>query len=216
MRPLIFLSYSLGRFLGRIRTGGARQTAPPPSRVPHRPERCHRPLREGGTTPGLAIPATPPAVSRPYVAPGHVPSDSAETLRGAVWVIDGDSIIIKKRELRLYGIDAPEIDHPFGKQAKWALLKLCKGQEIRADLMCQDHFDRTVARCFLPDGRDLSAEMVKLGLAIDWAKFSGGRYRPYEVADARKRLWLADARQNGRMHVWHAYEARLGRGRLSS
>ena len=150
-----------------------------------------------------------PATAPPVRSFTHnFPATGLETLCGPVWVIDGDSIIIKKREMRLFGIDAPEINHPFGKQAKWALHKLCKGQEVRADIICQDHYGRTVARCFLPDGRDLSAEMVKLGLAIDWAKFSGGRYRPFEVEDARKRMWLADARQKGRMHVWDAYDAR--------
>jgi endonuclease YncB( thermonuclease family) len=47
------------------------------------------------------------------------------------------------------------------------------------------------------DGRDFSAEMVKAGFAIDWPKFSGGRYRHLESLDARKRMWRADARQKG-------------------
>lgn len=55
----------------------------------------------------------------------------------------------------------------------------------------------------------LKAElMVKQGLAIDWPKFSGGAYRYLEVPDARKKMWLADARQKGRMHVWEKFEAR--------
>lgn len=72
----------------------------------------------------------------------------------------------------------------------------------------KDSYERTVAKCTRPDGRDLSAEMVKLGMAIDWPKFSGGIYRALETPDARKKLWLADARQKGRMHVWEQYEAK--------
>ncbi len=72
----------------------------------------------------------------------------------------------------------------------------------------QDAHGRTVAKCYLEDGRDLSAEMVKLGLAIDWPKFSNGKYRSLEVPDVRKKLWLADARQKGRMHVWEKFEAK--------
>lgn len=60
----------------------------------------------------------------------------------------------------------------------------------------------------MPDGRDLSGEMVKIGMAIDWPKFSGGIYRALETPDARKKLWLATARQQGRMHVWDQFEAR--------
>ena len=129
-------------------------------------------------------------------------------LIGPAWVTDGDTIKIKKREIRLFGIDAPEMNHPYGKKAKWALHGLCKGHQIRAEITDEDAHGRAVAKCFLPDGRDLSAEMVKLGLAIDWPKFSGGAYAALETADARKKLFLADARQKGRMHVWEKYEAK--------
>ena len=128
-------------------------------------------------------------------------------LSGRAYVLDGDSLRIRNTEIRLFGIDAPELNHPYGQNAKWALIALCKGQIIRAEIDHIDHFDRTVARCRLNDGRDLSAEMVKLGLAIDWPKFSGGEYRALEVPNARTKMWLADARQKGRMHVWEAYEA---------
>lgn len=87
------------------------------------------------------------------------------------------------------------------------MVSLCKGQVIRAEVTEQDNHGRTVAKCYLPDGSDLSAEMVKLGMAIDWPKFSCGVYQKFEVRDVRKKLWLADARQKGRMHVWEKFEA---------
>ncbi|SDY31844.1 nuclease homologue [Jannaschia faecimaris] len=59
------------------------------------------------------------------------------------------------------------MNHPHGNNAKWALIHMCKGQKIRAEVPQKDVHDRTVARCYLPDGRDLSAEMVKAGFAID-------------------------------------------------
>lgn len=122
--------------------------------------------------------------------------------------MDGDTITIQKTQIRLFGIDAPEMNHPYGKTAKWALVALCKGKQVRAEIGETDVHGRTVARCYLPDGRDLSAEMVKIGLAIDWPKYSGGGYRALETPDARKKLWLADARQKGRLHVWEKYEAK--------
>lgn len=130
------------------------------------------------------------------------------TLTGPAWVTDGDTVKIKNTQVRLFGIDAPELNHPYGQKAKWALHRLCKGQTVRAEITDEDDYGRTVARCYLSDGRDLSAEMVKQGLAIDWPKFSGGKYQHLETCDARKRLFLADARQNGRMHVWEKFEAR--------
>lgn len=132
-------------------------------------------------------------------------------LEGLAYVTDGDTITIQKTQVRLYGIDAPEIHHPYGKKAKWAMVHLCKGHSIRAEVTDEDDHGRTVAKCFLPDGRDLSEEMVKLGLAIDWPKFSGGKYRNLEVTGIRKKLWLADARQKGRMHVWEKFDAQKNR-----
>jgi micrococcal nuclease len=121
------------------------------------------------------------------------------TLKGRCWVIDGDTIVIDKVHIRLTGIDAPELDHPWGQKAKFALVGLCKGQTITAITDGTVSHDRAVAQCFLPDGRDLSAEMVKLGHAIDWAKHSGGHYRALEVPGVRQKLWRATLRQQGRM-----------------
>lgn len=131
-------------------------------------------------------------------------------LTGAAYVTDGDTIKINKTQVRLFGIDAPEMNHPYGKKAKWALHKLCKDQIVRAEITDVDDHGRTVAHCYLQDGRDLSAEMVKQGLAIDWPKFSGGKYRDLETSDARKKLFLADARQKGRMQIWEKFEAKQG------
>ena len=61
-----------------------------------------------------------------------------ESLRGRCYVVDGDTITIGKTNIRLCGIDAPEMDQPFGKNAKWALFNLCNGHEIKAEFA--DHF----------------------------------------------------------------------------
>jgi len=141
-----------------------------------------------------------------------MPQPATSILQGFAYVVDGDTLTINKTQIRLFGIDAPEMNHPYGKNAKWALVGLCKGQVVKAEITEKDAYGRTVAKCYLQDGRDLSAEMVKLGLAIDWAKFSGGQYRSLEVPDVRKKLWLADARQKGRMDVWERFEANQTKG----
>lgn len=151
--------------------------------------------------------------------PGKLYNSSIEGMRtlskgvvliGRAYVVDGDTLTIQNTQVRLFGVDAPELDHPYGKNAKGALLSLCKGHDVRAEIIAQDAHGRTVARCYLADGRDLSAEMVKLGLAIDWAKFSNGQYRSLELPGVRKKLWLADARQKGRMDIWEKYAAKKG------
>ncbi len=140
-----------------------------------------------------------PREMRVVVPLPHQPAPVAPILRGPAWVVDGDTIIVEKTSIRLAGIDAPELDHPFGQQAKWALVKLCKGQTVTVRFKPELSYDRQVAECFLPDGRDLAAEMVKLGLALDWPKFSGGKYRHLEPEGVRKKLWRASLRQGGLM-----------------
>lgn len=144
---------------------------------------------------------------KPFDSERSRPSDK-RSVKGRAWVIAGDTVVIDRLQIRLFGLDAPEINHPFGQKAKWALVRLCKGQALLAEVTDVDVHGRTVARCFRPDGRDLSAEMVKMGLAIDWPKYSGGAYPAMECAGVRRRLWLADARQKGRMHVWREFEPR--------
>ncbi len=144
---------------------------------------------------------------QPFDARTSKPVAPGPALRGPAYVVDGDTVVVRKTQIRLFGIDAPEMDHPYGKQAKWALVSLCRGQSVTVEFVAQDSYGRTVGRCYLQDGRDLSAEMVKLGMAIDWPKYSGGRYRCFETVDARKKLWLAAARQKGHMYVWERYEA---------
>ncbi len=152
----------------------------------------------------LSPPARPDDACVPALTPApeatpQVPAPGQAEIRGKCYVVDGDTITIAGKNIRLFGIDAPEMDHPYGKPAKWALYRLTRDSEVRAVVQADDHHGRIVATCFLPDGRDLSAEMVRAGMAIDWKKYSGGAYRHLEPADARRKLWRADARQNGRM-----------------
>ena len=121
-----------------------------------------------------------------------------EKLCGYCHVIDGDTIVINKIKIRLAGIDAPELHHPWGKKSKWAVIHMCKGKKITAILEGHSSHDRVVATCYLPDGRDIAEELVKAGLAIDWPKFSGEKYRQFEPPGIRKKLWRADARQKGK------------------
>ena len=120
-------------------------------------------------------------------------------LKGRCYVIDGDTIVIGDVRIRIAGIDAPELDHPWGKKSKWAVVNMCKGQIVAAHIRDELSYGRVVATCYLQDGRDIAAELVKCGLALDWPKYSGGKYRHLEPPDARRKLWRADARQKGRM-----------------
>lgn len=122
-------------------------------------------------------------------------------LEGRCHVIDGDTIVIDGTHVRLAGIDAPELDQPYGQKAKFALIALCKGKRVKAILTDDMTYERVVAKCLLPDGTDLSAALVTQGLALDWAKFSGGAYRHLEPQGVRKKLWRVDAKHKGRLKM---------------
>jgi endonuclease YncB( thermonuclease family) len=150
----------------------------------------------------FATPKTPqPHVPPRRAAAGRHPSrePTTETLKGKCFVIDGDTIVISGTRIRIAGIDAPELDQPYGKNAKFALIRLCKGKTVTAILQDDVSYDRIVAKCYLPDGTDIAAELVRQGLALDWPKFSGGAYRHLEPPDARKKLWRAAAKHQGRL-----------------
>ena len=110
------------------------------------------------------------------------------SLSGTCYVIDGDTIVIGKQKIRFAGMNAPELNDPYGKQAKWALVELCKGQIITAYPTGETTFDRIVAKCFLPDGRDLAAEMVKMELALDIPHFPNADYKEFETPNSRRKL----------------------------
>ncbi len=134
-----------------------------------------------------------PRKSAPKAVPQEKPLNlppipASLKLRGKAYVIDGDTIRIGKTKIRLAGVDAPETHMPYGQKAKWAMVEICKGQVISAELTGERSFDRLVGTCYLPDGRDIGAEIIKKGLALDLACFSGGKYRCYEPEGARRML----------------------------
>jgi endonuclease YncB( thermonuclease family) len=117
----------------------------------------------------------PPRKVEDRGAPDRTPPTTI--LKGKCYVVDGDTITISGTSIRIAGIDAPELDHPWGKKAKSAMIELCKGKVVTAVIQPGLSYDRTVAKCYLEDGTDLAAEMVKQGFALDWPKFSGGGRR---------------------------------------
>lgn len=93
-------------------------------------------------------------------------------------VTDGDTIKLNGTIYRLWGIDAPEMkqwcgDYPAGVMAAATLETLTKGN---GTIICErkdtDRYGRTVAICRV-DGRDLGREMVQLGMAWAFTRYSG-------------------------------------------
>lgn len=92
---------------------------------------------------------------------------------------DGDTIRCDQgrgQRVRVFGIQAPERTDPGGPASTQAMRQLVTGHTLTCTIRGPDSYSRKVALCRLEDGTDIAAEMVRLGQAVDWPKFSGGRY----------------------------------------
>ncbi len=128
------------------------------------------------------------------------PPQSGEIIAGRARVIDGDSIEIGSRRIRLFGIDAPEgqqdcrdaagRDYACGSEARRALSDAIGGREVSCAATGATTFDRAVALCRV-DGRDLSDAMVRSGHALELRQHSRGQYTAAEreARDSRRGLW---------------------------
>ncbi len=102
-------------------------------------------------------------------------------------VIDGDSLWVEPPapaapvELRLEGIDAPEICQAWGPEAKQALAELLQGKQVSVRTVGRDSYGRTLGTVYL-DTQNINKLMVQEGHA--WStryKYDRGPY----VADER-------------------------------
>lgn len=104
----------------------------------------------------------------------ETPSFSAEVKR----VTDGDTF--RAHELapaiRIWGLDAPETDEAGGSAATQALIDLIEGQTLTCHIKDVDRYSRIVGQCFLADGMDIAAEMIRKGVASEYCRYSEGFY----------------------------------------
>lgn len=109
----------------------------------------------------------------------------AQDVRGVVTrVIDGDSIVVGKIEMRLWGIDAPEWNAPGGAAATAFLRRLIAGKPVSCTVKDVDRYKRAVVQCFV-GGKDVAGALVAAGLARDWPRYSKGFYGGKDKSDGR-------------------------------
>ena len=111
---------------------------------------------------------------------GSSEASGADTFSGRVTrVVDGDTFWISSQDerIRVWGLDAPEVDMPGGSQATATLSSMIAGQELTCRQRDIDRYGRIVGQCFLPDGRDITAVMIESGTAQEFCRYSGNHYR---------------------------------------
>ena len=124
---------------------------------------------------------------------------------------DGDTVILASgQKVRLLGIDAPEMERDgqpadfLAHKAKRVLADLAQGKRVRLeyDQLRYDRYGRTLAYLFLPDGTNLSRELVRQGLARVYTVPPNMRFREEllaaqrEAIKARRGIWLKALKQD--------------------
>lgn len=153
----------------------------------------------------LRLPALPAlalalALTLGAVAPAPVQAQTQlprSALVTVVHVTDGDTLWVQaaaggeRLQVRVQGIDAPEICQPWGEQARLALVQQLLHQPVVLDTRGRDDYGRLLARVHW-SGQDVGAWLVFNGLA--WSARWQRRAGPYDALqdmarDAGRGLW---------------------------
>ena len=124
----------------------------------------------------------------------------ADDLIGQASIIDGDTIEIHGTRIRLWGVDAPEgtqlcrgedsEQYRCGSQAANELYDFIAHRPVNCNPINLDQYGRTVATCSV-GGVDIGKWLVQNGLALDWPRYSGGKYGAiqHEAEEAGRGIW---------------------------
>lgn len=117
---------------------------------------------------------------------------------------DGDTLFVRTPDeslvrIRLYGVDAPELSQPFGKQAR-DFLDRWKYRKLGWETVRSDRWGRIVAIVYGPeDGPSINGRLVEAGLAWVSSDFCGREIcrrweRIMEIAmEERRGLWAQES-----------------------
>ena len=120
-------------------------------------------------------------------------------LNGIVRVADGDSLEIGGARIRLEGIDAVELHQtctdpkgqswPCGERAWREVRNHVAGRRLRCEPKGRDRFGRVLAVCFLDDGSDLNAWIVRQGWAMTFGYARVYQAEQDEAKSAKRGIW---------------------------
>lgn len=120
-----------------------------------------------------------------------------ESITGTAHVIDGDSLVVNGREMRLKGLDAPESrqtcrvankDVPCGREATFALRKWLQRGPVTCIGNETDRYSRLLVTCRVA-GQDIGADLVRNGHAVDRGGYP--REEAFARSDSRG-IWAGE------------------------
>lgn len=134
----------------------------------------------GSLPPAPVVQRDLPGATMPPARTAPTPPVGGAVITGRASILDGDTIEVRGRRIRLHGIDAPESDQichrngrPWhcGRDATAALDRFIGGRTVACTELDVDRYGRSVARC-LVNGQDVSAWLVRNGWAVAYRRFS--------------------------------------------
>ena len=135
-----------------------------------------------------------------------VRSENINKITGFAKVIDGDTIKINSKKIRLYGIDAPEKkqkckktyltisfmsftkDYMCGELSTQKLIKKINKQKLNCNILDVDRYKRLIGECFKRN-INLNSWMVSNGYAVAYRKYSK-KYVSDEINAKNKKLGI--------------------------
>ena len=135
-----------------------------------------------------------------------VKSEEVKIISGIAKVTDGDTIRIKGKKIRFFGIDAPEKkqqckkpwltisfisfskDYPCGKISTDKLKKKINNKLLICKWNNKDRYKRYIAECF-KDKTNINAWMVRNGYAVAYRKYSK-KFVSQEIFAKKEKLGL--------------------------
>ena len=109
-----------------------------------------------------------------------VAAAKSDIITGKPRVIDGDTIEVSGRKIRLHGVDAPEsrqtcqkgaVEWLCGQEASKAMRAIVGRSEVACEAIDTDRYGRIVGRC-VADGHDIAEALVSQGLALAYRRYS--------------------------------------------
>ena len=121
-------------------------------------------------------------------------------IHGIAKVIDGDTIVIKGKKIRLFGIDAPEMKqicfnelnnpYPCGREAKEILERMSKNNKYYCYYSDKDKYNRIIGDCYDESKTSVNGFMVLRGYAVAYKRYSNKYRRQEENAKLNKKgIW---------------------------
>ena len=135
-----------------------------------------------------------------------VRSENINKISGFAKVVDGDTIKINSKKIRLYGIDAPEKkqkckkiyltisfmsftkDYMCGEVSTQKLIKKINKQKLNCNILDVDRYKRLIGECFKRN-INLNSWMVSNGYAVAYRKYSK-KYVSDEINAKKNKLGI--------------------------